>query len=456
MAESIIISIFVFTLQFCGAYLRYLAIAPHITKQERRNLFRSFACLIVISFGISMRISLTHPELIAHSYKYSLLLGAFLWMGVFFIVIRHRNVEQVFILGMVSCWTFLLHTVSSMICSVCIPGFEGEVLPSFTLAVFEASVYLLLYLLLLPVERHFFRTLLSVGLLPFFRETSFGWGIAILPLLILLLPLALILDMTFVHPWQERICRMFLPLIFFFLYRSILHAAARHQRDVQLARHKRLLQHETEFLRNYTRLMQEGQEGLRILRHDMRHQYRLVYTLMANGETEQAMQHIERQEAALDATVIRPYSTLPLINAVLSIYTHQSEAAGIRFSQKVNLPAALATDEGELASLLSNLLENALHAASTEEEERAITLFAQHKGTQCVLEITNTYTRPLRFAPDGLPASSPEKGHGIGLLSLRAFIEKYHVTALCEQVDGIVRFLLYWQDKRLAAKVCRT
>ena len=452
MAEAVIISLFVCILQFCGAYLRYLSISPYITARERRNLFRLFGVLAALSFTLSMLVTLAHPPFIAHGYKFSLLFGALPWVAVFFLVIPHRHTEQVFVLGMVACWVFLLHTGSSMICSFLIPGFEGEHLPPFLLAVYEAVVYLLLYLGLLPMELRLFRTLLPPDALPFFRETPFRWGIALLPLLVMFMPFALLVDLNFVHSWQERISRMALPLIFFFLYRSILHTASRYKQEMLLARRERLLLHETEFLRNYTRLMQEGQERLRILRHDMRHQYRLLYALIANGESEKAMQHIEGQEAALDATAIRPCSTLPLINAVLSIYSHQAQEAGITFTQKVNLPQALATDEGDLASLLSNLLENALHATREEKESRTITLFAQHKGTQCVLEVANAYTRPLCFAPDGLPAPSPEKGHGVGLLSLRAFIKMYHVTALCEQEDGMVRILLYWQDRPPSAE----
>ena len=104
------------------------------------------------------------------------------------------------------------------------------------------------------------------------------------------------------------------------------------------------------------------------------------------------------------------------------------------------------TDENDLAILLSNLLENAIKAAKSQvSDENLLKVKIQHSGNQCVLEISNFCNESIQFDKDGLPLTSAE-GHGIGMLSLRAFVKKYDAYVDFSQFDNRVNLMMYWKD----------
>lgn len=112
---------------------------------------------------------------------------------------------------------------------------------------------------------------------------------------------------------------------------------------------------------------------------------------------------------------------------------------------KVNLPREMTGMDTDVAILLSNLLENALHASMRQPvTNRAVRASAQHTGTQFVLSVANRFEEPVLFDADGLPYSEMP-GHGTGMISLRSFIKKYHAKCDFRQSDGWVTVMLYWQ-----------
>ncbi|HCB92395.1 MAG TPA: GHKL domain-containing protein, partial [Selenomonas sp.] len=102
-------------------------------------------------------------------------------------------------------------------------------------------------------------------------------------------------------------------------------------------------------------------------------------------------------------------------------------------------------EEHDFSILLSNLLENAIHASEHEpEDSRAISIRVRHRGIACVMEIANRSGARISFDEDGLPVTR-RRGHGLGMASLSAFMEKYGAYADFTQEDGWLRFTMYWE-----------
>ena len=206
------------------------------------------------------------------------------------------------------------------------------------------------------------------------------------------------------------------------------------------------LEQQLESLKNFNLMTQDNQEKIAIMRHDLRHHYRLIYSLLENKEIEKAMEHIQTQEKALDETKINRYCYAPLINSALTIYFRQAQRLGITVKQKINLPRNFTTDENDLAILLSNLLENAIKAGKSQvSDDKILEVKIQHRDDQCVLEISNFCNEAMQFDKDGLPLTSSE-GHGIGMLSLKAFAKKYNAYVDFSQSESKVNLMMYWKD----------
>ena len=98
-------------------------------------------------------------------------------------------------------------------------------------------------------------------------------------------------------------------------------------------------------------------------------------------------------------------------------------------------------NEGELAIVLANALENAIHAnLALPPELRSI--HCKMVGTPSImLELSNPCTGAVFFDNEGLPVAQRE-GHGLGVQSICAFCRKNGATCQFDRTDGWFRFRL--------------
>ena len=70
--------------------------------------------------------------------------------------------------------------------------------------------------------------------------------------------------------------------------------------DMQkLERNKRRLSDKLSRLKEYNELIQENHKKVSVMRHDLRHNYNLIYALLESGNLEKAREHIKKQEELL-------------------------------------------------------------------------------------------------------------------------------------------------------------
>ena len=206
-----------------------------------------------------------------------------------------------------------------------------------------------------------------------------------------------------------------------------------------------IMQREISYLEEYRQLMQDHKAQAERMQDNLLAVYERLQALLNRGDVTAAKAFIESQEQLLGTVSIRAYCRSPIVNAAISLYLRRADEQGIAVRQKVNLPKELATDENDLAVLLSNLLENAIQACAGCPRPE-LSLILQHNGRQCVLEIVNTCTRKLQLTEEGLPETKHKQaGHGIGTLSLKNFLLKYDGYVDFSQENGQVRLFIYWE-----------
>ena len=101
----------------------------------------------------------------------------------------------------------------------------------------------------------------------------------------------------------------------------------------------------------------------------------------------------------------------------------QSQRQGTVLTVDASLPNDVAISDTELCSLLSNGLENALHAvADLPADRKHISLYCGVRQNKLLIEIRNPCAGPIAMR-DGLPVSARE-GHGYGCRSIRAIAQR--------------------------------
>ena len=114
---------------------------------------------------------------------------------------------------------------------------------------------------------------------------------------------------------------------------------------------------------------------------------------------------------------------------------------------EARLPQALPFSDTELCSLLSNGLENALHAVSVlEAPHQWVELYCGVRSNKLLIEIRNPYSGEIAMR-DGLPISSQE-GHGYGCRSIRSITEHHRGLCSFEPKNGVftLRVMLPTED----------
>ena len=367
---------------------------------------------------------------------------SFNWLPYFLIsllVIRKKIPQHFFVLGMQMMWVFMLHSLAGMGVALLHGKMAEEFLP------LQASIYLLLFAILFPVERKFFTNLLPSERL--FENFTLRWSISLLPLMIFFGTVTAIADVTFFPTWQDKLSHLLIPVVFFLIYRSLSIATQHVEEKIFREQKNRQLLRQTESMSQHNALMEKNQSEVAALKNDLAKNYLTIEKLLVDGKKSEAMEFIRRQTKLLDSTRVKTFCLSPLINAALSIHFTRAEKLGIKVSHKIDLPKKILTDENDLAVLVSNLFENAIAASLKQKNpaEREISLILRNVGGKNILEVENKFDFPIKIGENGLPYTS-KIGHGLGMTSLEIFAKKYDafVDFSCE--EKIVRLSLYWND----------
>lgn len=233
-----------------------------------------------------------------------------------------------------------------------------------------------------------------------------------------------------------------------------------------------------------TRIMES-----RRARHDFRH-HRMVLQDMADRNDLHGIQtYLAKYNAEHADRPSKTYSNNPTVNAVVAYYAGHAEAAGIRFTARVQLPEHLLIPDPIFCVLLGNLLENAVDACKTElsqsassdaasadanaggpvtgakaaeaeadsstasgtaidpragvtasadiRSDQAIRVIVKQNGDACLsIAVDNTCSRKPIW-DDGELVSTKHVGHGVGTVSIRYIAQRYDGDARFEWRDGI-------------------
>lgn len=185
----------------------------------------------------------------------------------------------------------------------------------------------------------------------------------------------------------------------------------------------RILEMKQEQAEKEIEAFQQTQHAVSLLRHDMRHFLLNISAYIEEGENDKAMAYIRQVIAATDKTATQKYCKNEIVNMILSSYERRIKEDSIRFQYSIQIPERLPVSDVNLTSILSNALENAVHATEMlEPEKREIRLDLRMNGNKLLISVKNTCAEPPKMV-DGLPQSS-KNGHGLGTQSIRYVTEK--------------------------------
>lgn len=191
--------------------------------------------------------------------------------------------------------------------------------------------------------------------------------------------------------------------------------------------------------------LRESQNLARRYRHDLRHHLQYLYACMENQQIQKAKNYISDICDELERQKVVQYCENEAANLILSSFAGRAEAEGIVMKVEGGMKAQAKISDTDLCVLLSNALENAIHACekvSEEGKKAKIEVQIYEKQEQVFLQVKNSCKSGITFE-NGIPVSK-EKEHGIGVQSICAIVECYDgvYTFSVEQEYFILRLSL--------------
>lgn len=200
---------------------------------------------------------------------------------------------------------------------------------------------------------------------------------------------------------------------------------------------QRALEHQIKLTEDRLKLWEEKERSLNILRHDLKHQMLLLDDYIQNQQYDKAQAYIGALTGHIDKSAPKNFCANQAVNVVLSYYQSVALEKGVVLKAAVSLPEALRVDETDLAVILSNGLDNAIHALeSCPDKTVSVKAFAE--ADALYLEIKNPF-RGSVVLEDGIPLSQHER-HGYGTRSMATIVERYGGTYSFSVEQGFFAF----------------
>ncbi|NLL76025.1 MAG: sensor histidine kinase [Clostridiales bacterium] len=211
--------------------------------------------------------------------------------------------------------------------------------------------------------------------------------------------------------------------IFYFAFVILYYAET--QKQASLQRERDMLDAQFRLAQSEFASLRKLQQNAVSYRHDMRHHFALLQGMAAKGNLDEIKEYLQTAQSDIDAITPIRFCENETVNLILSAFATKAKQAKIMLTLDANLPDSLPFSDTELCSLLSNALENAIHACEkiTDRKERNIKLRMYSKNTKLCIDIRNSYQIEPTFFQD-LPVSK-EQGHGFGTKSMAHIVEKH-------------------------------
>lgn len=175
------------------------------------------------------------------------------------------------------------------------------------------------------------------------------------------------------------------------------------------------------------------QEQANRFHHDLRHHTSLLMDYAEKGALPEIKAYLQELRQELDMISFKRYCGHQVADLLLSHFDIQAKKAGVRLAVNAELPAVLPIKDTELCSLLSNSLENAIHACAQVQEaaDRVVNVGLSVKQRNLLLSVQNPYAGDVTIV-NGMPVSR-RSGHGLGTRSMASVVNQHggmiHFTA---------------------------
>lgn len=186
-------------------------------------------------------------------------------------------------------------------------------------------------------------------------------------------------------------------------------------------------EHELKFLKQkesfkleYYKMMQDKEDEIRKINHDIKNNLQVIYGLKSESEKTNLISKIAEN---LKKYELVKYSKNDIQNIILNLKVNEAKKKGIDVEVvlKNNFDFI---DELDISNLFSNILDNAIENASSSKKKK-ISFSVNKKMNFFVIKCSNTYDGKILLDNDKQIVTKKDDNHGYGLKIIDSIVKKY-------------------------------
>lgn len=176
--------------------------------------------------------------------------------------------------------------------------------------------------------------------------------------------------------------------------------------------------------------MAQGITATNALRHEMKNHLTALQIMYQQGDLEKIGNYLDSLEVQQQKLAQLRFTENFTINTILQNIACRCSQNRISLRADIIAPKELSIPEGDLCSLLINLLDNALEAAAKTpaEKEPYILIRMNLKQEYLTIYCENTYNGILRYGEkhELLSTKQDSSSHGFGIKQMNSIVHRYH------------------------------
>lgn len=198
-------------------------------------------------------------------------------------------------------------------------------------------------------------------------------------------------------------------------------------------------------LENQYYLVQQAENNLKVLRHDMRHYSSMISLLLEQGEYDEIQNIVAHINEVVDENRVVKYCNNLIVNTIVSQMMDRAASYGIDVRLDLAVTREIPVNDYEFTSVVANLFENAIICVKEfEKEKKHIDIVIHCNQERLLIQMQNEYEKEIIFdSSTGLPKSREGGMHGLGMQSFRAFSEKIEGNFNCNCQGGVFTIMMF-------------
>ena len=200
----------------------------------------------------------------------------------------------------------------------------------------------------------------------------------------------------------------------------------------------RMEKQQKEYRLQYAENVKQQYEEIHMIRHDMKHAYSVINTLLLDGKYDEAIKYVQgSSENITSAETIIDVGN-DFVNAILNSKLSLAKTKGIEVlcGAAKNLDGV---EDEDMCTLLGNMLDNAIEACVLcESDKRLIEVNIASYSKQLVITVSNTAEWDVLKNNRNLVSTKKQaESHGFGVESIRQIAKKYDGNARFYQENNV-------------------